>query len=60
MNAKERNTAYVFQADAYENNEGTQEEDAMCPYCDGTYIADAKNGLKTCLECGNQFTPADY
>ena len=31
------------------------EEELTCPYCLGTMIADSKNGLHRCLECGNEF-----
>ena len=30
-------------------------EEFTCPYCLGTMIADSKNGLHKCLECGNEF-----
>lgn len=35
---------------------GFEEDDKLtCPYCLGTMIADSKNGLHRCLECGNEF-----
>lgn len=30
-------------------------EDVVCPYCNGELIIEGKNGLKKCLECGNEF-----
>ena len=32
-----------------------EDEKLTCPYCLGTMIADGKNGLHRCLECGNEF-----
>lgn len=32
-----------------------EDEKLTCPYCLGTMIADSKNGLHRCLECGNEF-----
>ena len=32
-----------------------EDEELTCPYCLGTMIADSKNGLNRCLECGNEF-----
>lgn len=32
-----------------------EDEELSCPYCLGTMIADSKNGLYRCLECGNEF-----
>ena len=31
-----------------------QEEDFVCPYCNGRTFINSKNGLIRCLECGNE------
>lgn len=31
------------------------ENEVQCPYCNGELIIEGKNGLKKCLECGNEF-----
>lgn len=31
------------------------ETEVQCPYCNGELIIEGKNGLKKCLECGNEF-----
>ena len=36
-----------------------QEEDLICPYCNGRTFINSKNGLIRCLECGNELDLCD-
>lgn len=44
---------YGFCVDSFEL--ANEEEVIICPYCNGEYIFESKNGLSRCLECGNEF-----
>lgn len=45
---------YGFCVKSFGLDDATECE-VRCPYCDGDFVAESKNGLKRCMECGNEF-----